>query len=229
MNLIRATDVVQRFGASTALGPLDLEVGFGERLAVIGDNGAGKTTLLRILATLARPTSGRLELWGMDAVRRRDRLRPRLGYQGHQPGMAPLLTALENLDFYATLHGLGPDRACEALEMVGMERAAHVRAGDLSRGMLQRLALARAVLHEPELLILDEPDASLDTAGKRLLDTLLEGRTVVLASHDRALVRKLCGRGLLLKDGRNSGDPLALSLLPTGGRDGDGSSLGTGA
>lgn len=229
MSVIRAAELVQRFGASAALGPLDLELGSGERLAVLGDNGAGKTTLLRILATLARPLSGSLHLWGMDAARHRDRLRPRLGYLGHQPGMSPLLTALENLEFFATLHGLGPDRAPEALETVGLERAAHVRAGELSRGTLQRLALARAVLHEPELLILDEPDASLDIAGKRLLDGLLEGRTIVLASHDRSLARRLCGRGLLLKDGRDAGDPLALTLLEAGGREGDGSGMGAGA
>jgi heme exporter protein A len=214
---IEAEGLVQRFGPRLALGPLDLRLEAGERLAVLGDNGAGKTTLLRILATLARPAAGSLRLWGLDAVGRRDRVRPRLGHLGHQPGLTPMLTARENLEFFASLHGLSGERAAEALNLVGLEDAAGVRAGELSRGMQQRLALARAVLHDPELLILDEPDASLDAPGRALLARLVQDRTVVLASHDRGLARRLCGRALLLRHGRDGGDPFALDVVAVGG------------
>jgi heme exporter protein A len=213
MNAISAAGLVQRFGHRPALGPLDLSLAAGDRLAVLGDNGAGKTTLLRMLATLARPAGGTLELWGLDAVRRRDRVRPRLGYVGHQPGLTPMLTALENLEFFATLHGLEREKAAEALELVGLERSARVRAAELSRGMQQRLALARAVIHEPELLVLDEPDASLDAPGRHVLERLVEDRTVVIATHDWALARRLCPRGLLLRGGRDAGDPIGLSVI----------------
>jgi heme ABC exporter ATP-binding subunit CcmA len=213
VNAIRGQGLVQRFGHRVVLGPLDLELTAGERVAVLGDNGAGKTTLLRMLATLARPAQGTLELWGLDAARRRDRLRARIGYLGHQGGLTPMLTALENLEFFATLHGLEREKAAEALELVGLERSARARAGELSRGMQQRLALARAVIHEPELLILDEPDASLDASGRQVLGRLVEDRTVVVATHDWALARRLCSRGLLLRAGRDAGDPIGLSVL----------------
>src|SRR5207248_8512182 len=141
------------------------ELARGERLAVLGGNGAGKTTLLRLLATAVRPAAGSLELFGLDAGRQRHRLRARLGYLGHQAGLYPILTALENLEFFATLHGLGPAAAVEALALAGLGPLAGRRAEQLSRGQQQRLALARAVLHRPELLVLDEPDASLDGEG----------------------------------------------------------------
>ena len=210
---VRATALVQRFGTHVALGPLDLEVPAGARLAVLGGNGAGKTTLLRMLATAARPASGRLELLGLDAVRQRDRLRARLGYLGHQVGLYPALTALENLAFFAALHGLGRAEAEEALSLVRLAPLARTRAERLSRGQQQRLALARAVLHRPEALVLDEPDASLDAEGRALLAGLLQGRTVVLATHDAALARELCDRAMLLRAGRDAGDPWALRVV----------------
>jgi heme exporter protein A len=209
--MIQAAGLVQRFGMQVALGPIDLELKTGERLAVLGDNGAGKTTLLRILATLARPAAGHLTLCGLDATKQRRRVRPRLGYLGHQPGLAPMLTALENLCFFARLHGLGTDRASEALSWVELDEASRLRAGELSRGMQQRVALARALMHEPELLILDEPDASLDASGRALLERLLAGQTLVLATHDWDLARRLCGHSLLLHQGRPAGDPLRVA------------------
>jgi ABC-type multidrug transport system ATPase subunit len=207
---VRGQALLQRFGGTVALGPLALELRAGERLAVLGDNGAGKTTLLRLLSTAARPAAGRLELFGLDAGRQRDRLRARLGFVGHQPGLYPNLTALENLEFFATLQGLPSYRAREALEMVEVPNR---RAGQLSRGLQQRVALARAVMHAPELLVLDEPDASLDEGGRALLGRLLDDRTVVLATHDRVLARSLCGRAMLLRAGRDVGDPWQLGLV----------------
>jgi heme ABC exporter ATP-binding subunit CcmA len=199
---IRGRGLLQRFGPLLALGPLDLDLDLGGRLAVLGGNGAGKTTLLRVLATIARPAAGQLQLLGLDPVRDRRRLRARLGYLGHRPGLYPELTGLENLELFATLHGLGRAEAAWALAAVGLEAAGGRRAGQLSRGQQQRLALARAVLHRPELLVLDEPDASLDAAGRALLGSLFAGRTVVVATHDAALASDLCDRTLVLRDGR---------------------------
>jgi heme ABC exporter ATP-binding subunit CcmA len=204
---------VQRFGERVALGPLDLELGSGERIAVLGGNGAGKTTLLRLLATAARPAAGSLQILGLDATRQRDRLRGRLGYVGHQLGLYPALTVRETLQLFATLQGVDRTRAGEKLESVGLAELAAERVEQLSRGQQQRLALARAVLHEPELLVLDEPDASLDLEGRQLLGELVQGRTLVMATHDRALARQLCGRALLLQGGRDSGDPWNLRLM----------------
>jgi heme ABC exporter ATP-binding subunit CcmA len=210
---VRATALVQRFGPHVALGPLDLELPAGARLAVLGGNGAGKTTLLRMLATAARPASGRLEVLGLDAVRQRDRLRARLGYLGHQVGLYPPLTALENLEFFAALHGLERPDAEQALDLVRLTPLARTREEKLSRGQQQRLALARAVLHRPEVLVLDEPDASLDAQGRALLPGLYAGRTVVMATHDTALARELCDRALLLRSGRAAGDPWTLRVV----------------
>jgi heme ABC exporter ATP-binding subunit CcmA len=198
---VLARGVSLRYGAEVALHPLDIELAAGERLAVLGGNGAGKTTLLRMLATAARPSAGTLELLGLDAVRDRARLRARIGYCGHQPGLYGALSALENLRFYCVLYGLSRSRAVEALELVGLARTDRP-AAELSRGMQQRLAVARSVLHDPELWVLDEPDASLDDEGRLLLSGLAAGRTVVLATHDRELAEELCDRTLTLREGR---------------------------
>jgi len=213
MIAVHASGLVQRFGGHVALGPLDLDLPAGARLAVLGGNGAGKTTLLRLLATAARPAAGRLQLLGLDAARQRERLRARLGYAGHQAGLYPALTALENLEFFATLHGLGGGEAEDALVEVGLAAAAGLRVDRLSRGQQQRLALARATLHRPELLVLDEPDASLDAEGRALLGGLFEGRTVVMATHDTVLARQVCDRALLLRAGRDAGNPWALRVV----------------
>ncbi|HEY4025913.1 MAG TPA: heme ABC exporter ATP-binding protein CcmA [Candidatus Dormibacteraeota bacterium] len=213
MEAVRARGLVQRFGRHVAVGPLDLALPVRGRLAVLGGNGAGKTTLLRVLATVARPADGRLELLGLDAGRQRERIRGRLGYLGHQTGLYPALTALENLEFFATLHGLGRRDAEAALVLVRLASAARRRVEQLSRGQQQRLALARAVLHRPELLVLDEPDASLDGEGRGLLAGLFDGRTVVMATHDAALARELCDRAMLLKAGRDAGNPWTLRVV----------------
>ncbi|HUZ88399.1 MAG TPA: heme ABC exporter ATP-binding protein CcmA [Candidatus Acidoferrales bacterium] len=212
MSALRARGLTQRFGSKRVLGPIDIEMEAGERLALLGDNGAGKTTLLRVLATLSRPAAGELQLFGVDALARRERVRPRIGYLGHRSGLYPHLSARQNLEFFATLYDLEPARARSALAEVGLEDVADRPLSELSRGMEQRLGLARSLLHDPELVILDEPDASLDSGGRELLDRLLGGRTAVVASHDRALAQSLCGRALNLRAGRASSDP-ALEML----------------
>ena len=213
---VQAAGLSQRFGASVALRGVDLEVAAGERLAVLGDNGAGKTTLLRLLATVARPDSGQLHLFGLDALRQREALRPRIGYLSHQPGLYAALSALENLELYCTLRGLPRGRAGEALEQAGLAAGDGRAAGRLSRGQQQRVALARSLLHDPELWILDEPDASLDAAGRALVARRAEGRTVVLATHDSAFARSLCDRSLRLKEGRGIGDSFGLEVISRG-------------
>ncbi|MGH7904362.1 MAG: heme ABC exporter ATP-binding protein CcmA [Candidatus Dormibacteraceae bacterium] len=201
MTAILAAGLCQRFGTRMALRPLHLEVERGERLAVLGGNGAGKTTLLRLLATAARPAAGRLELFGIDALVRRDSVRPRIGYLGHRLGLYPVLSAAENLRFFARLLGLAPAAVEPALERVGLSAGGGRPVAELSRGMQQRLAIARSLLHEPELWVLDEPDASLDAGGRELLAELIGSRTVVLATHDRGLAGGICGRALTLEGG----------------------------
>ena len=199
---LEARGLVQRFGGTVALQGVDLELAAGERLAVVGDNGAGKTTLLRLLATASRPHAGELRIFGLDAIRLRESVRPRLGWLAHAPGLYPALTARENLAFFATLHGRPPERADECLALVGLESDAGRPASELSRGRQQRLAIARSLVHDPELWVLDEPDSSLDGSGRRLLGELAEGRSVVMSTHDRELASRLCSRALTLREGR---------------------------
>jgi len=210
---IEAAGLTQRFGAAVPLRGVDLGVGPGERVAVLGDNGAGKTSLLRLLATVARPDAGSLRLFGLDALRQREAVRPRIGYLSHHPGLYGALSALENLELYCTLRGLPRARAGEALAEVGLEAEAGKPAGRLSRGQQQRVALARSLLHDPELWILDEPDASLDAAGRALVKRCSEGRTLVLATHDAGFARSLCDRSLRLKEGRAIGDSFGLEVI----------------
>ena len=213
MSTIVATALTQRFGSEVALDSVDLALDGGEHLAVLGENGAGKTTLLRILATAARPTSGRLEIFGLDAMIERRRLRARIGFVAHAPGLYPALSPAENLDFFCTLQGAARARVAEVLDLVGLTDIAGRPAGKLSRGAQQRLAIGRAVLHDPRLLVLDEPDASLDSDGADLLARVMRGRTAIIATHDHALANRLCHRSLLLRRGRVVGVPTRLRVV----------------
>jgi ABC-type multidrug transport system ATPase subunit len=196
MRAVEAVGLRQRYGTRTVLGPLDLVLETGDSLAVLGENGSGKSTLLRLLATATRPSGGELRLLGLDSSIGRSELRRRIGYLGDVTGHYPALTALENLEFFCDLHGISRSRARGALDLVGLEGAAAKRAAELSRGMAQRLGLARATLHAPELLVLDEPDAGLDEEGREVLARVAEGKTLVMATHDRELAAKLCRRTL---------------------------------
>ncbi|HKW72741.1 MAG TPA: heme ABC exporter ATP-binding protein CcmA [Candidatus Dormibacteraeota bacterium] len=213
MSVIVADGLTHRFGAELALEAVDLVLDTGEHIAVLGDNGAGKTTLLRILATALRPTAGRLQIAGLDAFRERRRLRHYLGYVAHSPGLYPALSAIENLEFFCDLQDVNRTRAGEAVEIVGLGHMAHRRAAELSRGMQQRLAIARAILHEPRLLIMDEPNASLGSDAADLLTHVMRGRTVVLATHDQALANRLCPRTLVLRHGRSLGTATHLRVV----------------
>jgi heme ABC exporter ATP-binding subunit CcmA len=213
VSIIVANGLTHWFGSEVALESIDLAIDAGEHMAVLGENGAGKTTLLRILATAARPTSGKLQIMGLDALRERKRLRARIGFVAHAPGLYPALSAAENLEFFCTLQGVSKTKVEETLALVGLSNVAKRPAGRLSRGMQQRLAIGRAILHDPKLLVLDEPDASLGSDGADLLAELMGGRTVVLATHDHALANRLCQRTLVLRHGRSVGTPTRLHLV----------------
>jgi len=179
------------YGERTALDGVGLRLGGGETLLVLGPNGAGKTTLLRILATLLRPSGGEVRALGCSLPNEAWKLRGRIGFLGHEPLLYRDLSGRENLRFHARLHGLkgeaGEARIAELLAAVGMERRAEQRVAELSAGMRQRLAICRCVLHEPELLLLDEPDSNLDAEGRELARGLIGpggGQTRVVVTHD---------------------------------------------
>jgi heme exporter protein A len=156
-------------------------------LVVLGPNGAGKTTLLKVLATLLRPHSGSVRVLGSELPGEAWKVRGQVGYLGHEPLLYKSMTARENLVFNARLHGVGNDRVDELLDAVGLTRRADDRIEELSRGMRQRLAAARAVLHDPPLLLLDEPMSGIDPGAVSLLEPLIgraSGRTRVLVTHD---------------------------------------------
>jgi heme exporter protein A len=187
---LSATALSRAYGESWALRELTIEVPRGSTLAVIGPNGSGKSTLLRIAATLLRPTSGRVSVLGHELPREGWRLRGRIGYLGHGPLLYRDLSAAENLRFHARLFGLpgnGAERIVDLLERVGLAHRAGTRVGEMSAGMVKRLAVCRAVLHEPELLLLDEPLANLDPAGADAVAPLIgpaPGRSRFLVTHD---------------------------------------------
>ena len=177
------------YGDRVALRDVSLTLPPGQTLVVLGPNGAGKTTLLRIVATLLRPSGGEVSVLDCELPREAWRLRGRLGYLGHEPLLYRDLTVAENLRFHARLHGLGAaagDRIRELLERVGMQRRCDELVRNLSAGMAQRAAVCRAVLHDPRLLLLDEPRAHLDPEAAALVEPLLAGasRTRVLVTHD---------------------------------------------
>jgi heme exporter protein A len=177
----------RRYGERVALSGVSVRVEAGQTLALLGGNGAGKTTLLRVLAGLLRPHGGRVSVLGAELPGERWRLPGQVGYLGHEPLLYRDLSGRENLRYHARLHGVSEERVPELLGAVGMERRADDPVRELSRGMVQRLAAARAVLHDPPLLLLDEPRANLDPAAAELLEPLIgraSGRTRVLVSHD---------------------------------------------
>jgi heme exporter protein A len=189
MAAIELDGLERRYGERVALAGVSARVEAGQTLAVLGGNGAGKTTLLRVLAGLLRPHGGAVRVLDADLPEERWKLPGRVGYLGHDPLLYRDLTGRENLRYHARLHGVPEARVGTVLGQVGMERRADDPIRELSRGMVQRIAVARAVLHEPPLLLLDEPRANLDPAAAELLEPLIgrpSGRTRVLVSHDVA-------------------------------------------
>jgi heme ABC exporter ATP-binding subunit CcmA len=191
--VLTARHLSKRFGPKRLFQRVDIELDRGQLLLVTGPNGSGKTTLLRVLAGLAAPTSGELTLPD----------RALIGYLGHEPLVYRELTPLENLQLFARLYRVpeGAERIGMLLERFGLWEERHQRVGTFSRGMQQRLGLCRVLLHEPQLVILDEPFNALDAAGAELLDGTLEElaeRALVIATHDPARVERLATSRLVL-------------------------------
>jgi heme exporter protein A len=189
--MIEVRKLVKTFGLKPVLRGLDFQVEQGMFVALLGPNGAGKTTFLRILATLSRPTVGTVQVGGYRLPQQAGAVRLRLGVVSHQPLLYGDLTAAENLRFYARMYGLrdGEARIEAVLEMVGLGARRRDLVREFSRGMQQRLAIGRAVLHDPEIMLFDEPYTGLDQEAAAMLDRLLvdvaaRGRTVVMTSHD---------------------------------------------
>jgi heme exporter protein A len=187
MTAVEVEGLARHYGEREALSEVTLSLASGQTLVVFGPNGAGKTTLLRVLATLLRPHAGSVRVLGESLPGDAWAVRGRIGLLAHEPLLYRELTARENLHFHARLHDIGDARVQDVLELVGIERRAEEPLRTLSRGMVQRAAVARAVLHEPELLLLDEPWSNLDPAAVELVEPLIgasSGRTRVICSHD---------------------------------------------
>jgi len=207
--VIEIQGLVKSFGHTYALRDVDLKVGEGQFLTIVGPNGAGKTTLLRILATLLKPTSGLVNIDGLHLASRSDEIRRRIGFVSHQSLTYDKLTVEENLRFYGRLYdvvGL-EERVDSLLQLVGLRARRHDPARTLSRGMQQRLSIARAIIHQPSLLLLDEPYTGLDQQAAEMLRTLLqtvneESRTVVMTTHNLQRAVELCDTVAILTSGR---------------------------
>lgn len=206
--MITVKKLVKRFGLKTVLRGVDFEVQPGEFVALLGPNGAGKTTFLRILASLSRPSIGEVNIAGYKLPHEAAQVRARLGVVSHLPLLYGDLTAEENLRFYARMYNI-PNyelRVTEVLEMVGLEARRRDLVRTFSRGMQQRLAIGRAVLHDPDVVLFDEPYTGLDQDASSMLDDVLKtvaakGRTVVMTSHDLARAEDLATRFDILSRG----------------------------
>ena len=205
---IEVRQLVKRFGLKTILRGLDFRVESGEFVALLGPNGAGKTTFLRILASLSRPTMGEVQISGYRLPSQAAAVRRNLGVVSHLPLLYGDLTAEENLKFYGRMYGI-PDlnkRVMEVLELVGLKARRRDLVRTYSRGMQQRLAIGRAILHDPEVVLFDEPHTGLDQDACVMLDNVLRevaalGRTVVMTSHDLARTADLASRFDILSRG----------------------------
>jgi len=206
--MITVKKLVKRFGLKTVLRGVDFDVQPGEFVALLGPNGAGKTTFLRILASLSRPSLGEVTIAGYKLPGEAAQVRARLGVVSHLPLLYGDLSAEENLRFYARMYGITNYqlRITEILEMVGLESRRRDLVRTYSRGMQQRLAIGRAVLHDPDVMLFDEPYTGLDQDASTMLDDVLktvaaQGRTVVMTSHDLARAENLATRFDILSRG----------------------------
>jgi heme exporter protein A len=206
--MITVRKLVKRFGLKPVLRGMDFSVETGEFVALLGPNGAGKTTFLRILSSLSRPTMGSVQIAGYSLPGQAAAVRRRLGVVSHLPLLYGDLTAEENLRFYARMYNIAQSekRISQVLELVGLLSRRRDLVRIFSRGMQQRLAIGRAVLHDPEVMLFDEPHTGLDQDACQMLDTVLRevaarGRTVVMTSHDLARVADLASRFDVLSRG----------------------------
>lgn len=208
MNAIEASHLTKAFGARKAVDDVSFALPQGAFLSIFGPNGAGKTTLLSMLSTLLRPNSGTVSIAGFDAREHADDIRARVGCISHLPMLYPDLTAEENLLFYARLYGVeNPQaRVDRLLEMVGLAHRKLDAVRTFSRGMTQRVSIARALVHDPQIVLLDEPYSGLDPHAVAIFDGLIdaarENRTFVMVSHDLAKGFDVCTHALVMAHGR---------------------------
>ena len=221
--MIEVHRLVKTFGLKPVLRGLDFRAEPGEFVALLGPNGAGKTTMLRILASLSRPTFGEVRVAGYALPGQASAVRRLLGVVSHQPLLYGDLTAEENLRFYARMYGLndGARRASETLESLGLTARRRDLVRQFSRGMQQRLAIGRALLHDPQVMLLDEPYTGLDQDASAMLDGLLRhvaagGRTVVMTSHDLPRAADLATRIDVLSKGVIAASVPQAQITPTG-------------
>jgi len=198
----------KKFGYKTALRNIDFCLQEGDSLALFGPNGAGKSTLIQVLCSLLQPTSGSVRIAGYDAQDDREALHQIIGLIAHQTFLYPHLTAYENLKFYGTMYALDrlDARIKDVLDRVGLSDHTHDTVQHFSRGMQQRLSIGRAIIHDPLIMLLDEPFTGLDQQGREDFIKLIwqfrdQGKTVVMASHDLQLGLELCDRAAILKAG----------------------------
>jgi heme exporter protein A len=206
--MIEVKKLVKRFGMKTVLRGLDFHVQTGEFVALLGPNGAGKTTFLRILSSLSRPSMGQVKVAGFTLPAQSAAVRQRLGVVSHMPLLYGDLTAEENLQFYGRMYNIPTlnERISEVLDLVGLVSRRRDMVRTFSRGMQQRLAIGRAVLHDPDVMLFDEPYTGLDQDASEMLDGVLKnvaaaGRTVVMTSHDLARAEDLATRFDILSRG----------------------------
>lgn len=219
---IRIEGLKKRFGRRAALRGVDLSIDSGEFCTIFGPNGAGKTTLVRCLATLSRPSGGRIRIDGQELRQASAGIRRRLGVVSHASFLHPPLTARENLSFYGSMFGVADPgrRAEEVADAVGIGSRLDDPVRTFSRGLLQRCAIARALVHDPDLLLFDEPFAGLDPVAADSLRDLLtdarrDGTTVVMTSHDLERGRKLADRIVVLDRGRVALDSPSAEISAT--------------
>ena len=209
--MIKAAGLVKRYGSKEAVRNLDLSVERGTLYGFLGPNGAGKTTTIKMLTGLLRPTSGEVELAGVDVIKRPLEAKRHLAFVPDEPALFDKLTGREFLKFVADVYGVEPEkvsrRSEELLEMFGLTEAADEITGGYSHGMKQKCALAAALLHEPEVLFLDEPTVGLDPASARLIKDVLRrivdrGGTVFMATHILEIAQVLCDEIGIIQDGK---------------------------
>ena len=205
---VKVEGLTKSFGTRLTLRGIDLEINQGESVVIFGPNGAGKTTLLKVLATIMNPSSGKVIIAGLDTKESAEEARHLIGIVSHNTFLYGNLTAYENLDFYSRLYDVPvrQKRIHEVVEMVGMTPRLHNRVATLSRGMQQRLSIARSLLHKPSIILLDEPETGLDRQANAMLWEIFQAegeqkRTIVLTTHNLERGLELAGRVLILDKG----------------------------
>jgi heme ABC exporter ATP-binding subunit CcmA len=209
MSAIEVKRLTKKFGDFRALDNLSLTIEEAGSYAILGPNGAGKTTLIKVLSTILKPTSGRVLVNGYDTVKEAAAARKSIGLVSHNPLLYKELTVLENLEFYAGLFDAEADLE-GIIDELGLSHVKNKMAGELSRGMKQRAAIARALLHKPRILLLDEPTTGLDLKSRTLFYALIQelnadGATIVMSTHLLEEAASLCNAGVVLSQGRIAG------------------------